>query len=121
MLVKLSRSCDVANLLSSRFKLVDHPRIRIKPDLSRRERRIESILLKERRNLIDSGVDRKSIKIKGNSLVVNHLKFGVVTDSGFQLCADRNDHEVPLDGVDVAVDNSSSDTDQVNEPFLGVH
>ena len=86
LLVKLTRSRDVTNILLNRYKLSDHPGIRIKrPDLSRKERLIESILLKERRNLIDTGVDSKSIKLKGNSLFVNNLRFGFVTDSSFHL------------------------------------
>lgn len=47
---------------------------------------IEHILLKERRVLIDTGVDRSLIKIRGNSLYQGGRKFGWVAniDSGFQ-------------------------------------
>ena len=36
--------------------------------------------------LSKKGETLQLIKLKGNSLIVNHLKFGSVTDSGFQLC-----------------------------------
>ena len=90
LLVKFTRSCDVATALSNRSKLSagDFPGVYIKPDLSHKARRIESILLKERWNLIESGVARASIKLQGSSLFVNNLLFGSVTDAGFQLSSD---------------------------------
>ena len=42
--------------------------ITCKPDLSRQERQVEAILLKERWKLIQSGIDRKDIKIRNGSL-----------------------------------------------------
>lgn len=116
-------------MLANRSKLKDtaHLNIGIKPDRSREECRIESILLRERRNLIASGVDCKSIRVRGNSLVVNQLKFSIVTDKGFQLCA-VDDDDVLL--ADEDADNSGSSanhesvqgcsTNQGSEPFLGV-
>ena len=47
--------------------------------MSESEEIIESTLLKERRALIDSGTDRNSIKIRGNSLYVNKAKYGTST------------------------------------------
>ena len=51
--------------------------------MTRQERSIESILLIERRKLINSGTDKGSIKIRGNSLVLNKNKYGSVVDSEF--------------------------------------
>ena len=87
LLVKFTRSCDVATALSNQSKLSagDFPGVYIKPDLSHKARRI---LLKERWNLIESGVAWASIKFQGSSLFVNNLLFGSVTDAGFQLSSD---------------------------------
>ena len=62
VLVRLTRTCEVASILSNRRKLVSTPDISIKPHMSFKEKQIESILLRERRTLIDNGVDKKSIK-----------------------------------------------------------
>ena len=43
----------------------------IKPDLTPSARKVESFLLQEKRKLIDSGVDRRSIKIRGFNIYVN--------------------------------------------------
>ena len=53
----------------------------IKPDMSREQRLLESILMKERWGLIQSGVARKSIKIR---LFVNNKLHGQVINSKFQ-------------------------------------
>ena len=42
--------------------------VSIKRDMSLEERQIENAFLKERRSLIDGGIERKFIKIRGNSL-----------------------------------------------------
>ena len=62
--VKFARSCDVAAVLSNRYKLskIDHPNVFIKPFMTIAERKVESILLKERRTLIDSEVERNQSK-----------------------------------------------------------
>ncbi len=72
LLVKLT-------ILMSRKKLASKPGIAIKPDLSPEERGIESLLLKERRTLIDSGVVRSVIKLSGKSL----KRYGSVTNGAF--------------------------------------
>ena len=64
--VRLARACEALSVLSQRYKLAKSPGISIKPDLSPKERAIESMLLKECRALITSGVDHKEIKIRGN-------------------------------------------------------
>ena len=56
----------------------------IKPDLPPAEHKIQSLLLKERRKLLDSGLDCPSIKICKSSLYVNGQLFGSVTGSIFQ-------------------------------------
>ena len=83
MLVKLSRTCDVASILSKRKNLASQPAIQIRPDLPRLERATLSILLKERRKLINSDLERSSIRIKGSSIYVNGEKHGFVENSTF--------------------------------------
>ena len=85
LLVKLTRASDVSMILSGRSKLSTQPGITIKPDLSREDRAIESVLLKERRSLIDSGTERRLIKIKGSVLYLNNKKYGSVTGTKFSL------------------------------------
>ena len=84
LLVKMTRPNDVQSILSGRRKLADMPGIRIKPDLSPEDRKVESLLLKERRSQINAGVDRSAIRISGASLFVNKRKFGCVTGGIFQ-------------------------------------
>ena len=83
LLVKLTRTSDVQSILMGRKKLASKPGIAIKPDLSPEERGIESLLLKERRTLIDSGVARSVIKLSGKSLLVNKKRFGSVSNGVF--------------------------------------
>ena len=81
ILVKLNRTIDVSLLLSKAKSLQKD--IRIKPDLTREERMIESLLLKERWTLIQSGVERKVIKIRSNKIYVKNKLHGQVTNSSF--------------------------------------
>ncbi len=74
ILAKLTRTCDISSILSNRSKLSRTEGISIKPDMTREERSIESLLLKERRQLINSGTERTSIKIRGNAIYVNNMK-----------------------------------------------
>ena len=78
ILVKLSRSCDVTSILSSQAKLAKRPGICIKPDMTKEERKIESMLLQERRKLIQSGTTSLLIKLRGISLYVNNKNVGSV-------------------------------------------
>ena len=51
--------------------------------LSPSERLTESLLLKERRSLLDSGIDRKSIKLRGHTLYIGERLHGRVLDGIF--------------------------------------
>ena len=86
LLVTLSRSSDVFTILGNRRSLADHPGISVKPDLSPDDRRIESLLLKQRRVLISSGTNSKDIRLHGNSLSIKGKKYGSVVNFDFQLC-----------------------------------
>ena len=78
LLVKLIQVADAIRILSMRGSVNVAPII-VKPDMSPQERKNEYILLKERWSLIQSGVTRKDIKIRGHRLLVRNKLHGQVT------------------------------------------
>ena len=82
LLVKFLRAFDATLVLSNKKSLTSG--VSIKPDLTLEERKIENALLKERRRLIDSGTERKFIRIRGNSLYLNNKLHGIVQN--FEFC-----------------------------------
>ena len=91
--VKLIRSSDAQFIRMRRKKLSLHPGITIKLDLSIENRKIEFLLLKKRRSLINLGTEPWLIRIKGNTICQQKI-YGVVNDSRFQKCEFQ-----PLQGV----------------------
>ena len=81
ILVKFLRAIDAQFVLAKRDK-ISQPII-IKPDLSKEDRDIQSILLRERWNLIQTGVGRRLIKIRNNQIYVNNQLFGHVQGDKF--------------------------------------
>ena len=82
LLVKFVRAIDASNILSKKGKLT-RPYL-IKPDMTQEQRKIESVLLKERWNLMQSGVSRTAIKIQGSNLYVTKKPHGRVVNSRFE-------------------------------------
>ena len=82
ILVKLIRISDVYSVLSKRSNL-SRP-LNIKPDLTKEERLCESSLMKERWRLIQSGVSRGDIKVRGPHLYVRGKVHGHYRNSVFQ-------------------------------------
>ena len=70
IMVKFLRSLDTSSILANK-KLLASP-IYIKPDMTPEEKAIESILLKERKALIEQGHERRSIQMYKNSLYLNN-------------------------------------------------
>ena len=66
----------MSTILSNR-NLISSP-IVVKPDMTKEERDIESKLLSQRWNLIQEGVDQKSIRIRRNQLFVNNQPHGQI-------------------------------------------
>ena len=99
LLVKLIRSSDVQTILVNCSK-VSKPVI-IKRHMSPDERINESLLLKERWNLIQSGIEHKSIKIQGTRIYANKKLVGQLSNFQFnyslswssepELTSDSND------------------------------
>ena len=83
ILVRLTRTIDVSLLLSKAKSLSKD--IRIKPDMSQEERLIESLLLKERWSLIQSGIEHKVIRIRYNKIFVQNKLHGQIINSSFIL------------------------------------
>ena len=83
LLVKLTRPNDVQTILMARKTLASRPEIAIKPDMSVEDRKVESLLLKERSPLIDHGTDRSDIRISGNSIFVKTCRHCVIKEGAF--------------------------------------
>ena len=82
ILVKFIRSSDVQSVLSNRGKL-SKP-ISIKPYMSPEDRRNDLSLLRERWCLIQSGIERQSIKIHGMRIYVKNKLVGEIIQSKYQ-------------------------------------
>ena len=83
ILVKFIRISDATSILSKRSSL-SRPHV-VKPDMPREQRERESVLLRERWHLIQSGVHRSNIKINDNRLFVGKKLHGSVVDNKFHL------------------------------------
>ena len=81
ILVKFVRVVDVAKIIFKKRSL--SPPLSVKPDMSHAQRLQESLLLRERWQLIQSGVSRKSIRLRGDCLYVSHKLHGRVSESKF--------------------------------------
>ena len=93
ILVKLQRAIDASSILANKGSL--SAPISIQPDKSPDELKIESILLKERWNLIQAGHQRKSIRINSRTsrIYLNNQVFGKVENSKF---VHSTHHSAPL-------------------------
>ena len=80
------RSIDATTILNGRKKLASRPDIVIKPDMTPDERKIEQLLLREHKLLIQSGTERRVIKLRGSSLYVDDNKYGEVRENRFVVC-----------------------------------
>ena len=81
ILVKLNRTIDVTTLLIKARSLPKETRI--KRDMSHKERLTESLLLKERWSLIQSGIEQTVIRIRANKIFVKNKLHGQIIDSSF--------------------------------------
>lgn len=141
ILVKFNSFKDVSGVLSVRARLVSAQGspISVKRDLPKGERLLESMLLKERRNLINEGVERNVIKIKGNKLYARTQVVGEAFPTGFvkhsqsttSAGTNESHSDLPVDNSNLSInyisppfDSDSSPSDQstpevVNSPPLG--
>ena len=112
ILAKLNRAVDVTNILSNRPNYPTN--VNIKPDLSPEDRTCESKLLAERWRLIQSGIDKRSIKIRRPSIYVNGKLHGKVHNSVF-INADQvsMETEEAINSVRCPPSNASTDSPSV--------
>ena len=109
------RYMDASNVLGNKSRL--SPPVFIKPDLTAEERAMESLLLKERRRLIEKGVSRRHIRIGNQSLIVHNKVNAKIQNS--QLVIEfpttvslDTSHDVTLDiSHDMATGNSTVQTE----------
>ena len=86
--------------------------------MSESERIIESTFLKERRALIDSGTDRNSVKICGNSLYVNNAKYGTANGSNFMLHTSVSGSNTNVKQQAQAKQNASNSPTSLGQPQI---
>jgi len=79
ILIKLQRVIDANVILANKTSLPSP--FLVKPDMSLEDRAIESILLKEHWSLIQSGNNRKQIKISKNHIYLNGHLHGKAVNS----------------------------------------
>jgi len=82
LMIKFLRNIDATHILSNK-KLLQPP-VYVKPDLTLDERKTESLLLKERRVLINKGAIRKRIKLRKSQLLVDNQPYCAVKNSQLQ-------------------------------------
>ena len=78
----------------SKISLFKSP-IAIKPDLSQEERNIENFLLKKRWSLTQLGIDKKRIKIRNKSILIDNKLYGQFKNSEFS----RSQYNPPLEAM----------------------
>ena len=78
----------------------------MRPDQSKEKRQCDSLLLPERWDLIQSGVDKKDIKIKSTTVYVKGEKRGQLIDGAFK-CSNLHNDCVEA-GVSIPISASDS-------------
>ena len=120
LLVKFLRTFEASIVLSKKDSLASSlQHVSIKRDMSLEERQIENALLKERRSLIDSGIERKFIKIRGNSLYVKNKLHGIVQGSQFHTTVpktlEHNKTQASTAQISGSADQTSASSMEVND------
>ena len=83
ILVTVNSTVEVANVLSKSGSLT--PPVTVMADLMPAERKVRSILLKERCRLIEAGQARREIKLQSSSLYLCGRLHGTVVNESYQL------------------------------------
>ena len=114
ILANLTRVSDVQEVLSKVNRL-SKP-IVIKPDLSLQQRKIESILLKERWSLIQQGQPRSTIKIRNSKLYVDNSLYGSSNGTSFNIAHNTLNLNLSSESLQNGDDNPSTESDQPTAP-----
>ena len=86
LIVKFARSCDITAVLSNRLHKLskaEFPNVSIKSFMSIAERKTESTLLKERRALMENGVERSTSGYMGFLSMPMDIKIGSANEDVF--------------------------------------
>jgi len=96
LMVKFLRTIDATHILSNR-ELLQSP-VYVKPDLTQEERKMESLLLRERRVLIDKGISRNRIKLHNSQLLLDNQPHCTVQNFQlqFNIPTSNNDSNTPM-------------------------
>ena len=109
LLIKLNRAMDVSSILSKRSDLPDG--ITVEPDMSIQEQLTERLLMKERWTLIQSGVNKKDIKIKSSVLYLRGKKHAEVSNSALiRLSSPTSHSSMDTSTTEGQISTSSSNT-----------
>ena len=98
ILVKLNRASDVSQILAKKSMLYSSA-FRVHPDLPPAERKALSLLLLERKDLITSNVDKKTIKIHNSCLYINDKLHASVSDGSLLRHPTLGDHSAELQDI----------------------
>ena len=90
ILVKFLRSADVTSILFEKSNLASP--FSIKTDMTVEEKKIEGLLLKERWELLQKGIDRSQIKIRQNNLYINDKLHARVLDAKLHTLSSTKHH-----------------------------
>ena len=108
LMVKLNRAVHVTSILSNRSR--SPKSVSIKADLTQEERRRDALLLAERWRLLQSGVDKKLIRIRFSGMYVRGKKYGEAVDGCFKLCKSQTpDHSFSDADLEPSSDAAPSD------------
>ncbi len=122
LLIKLACTRNVTSILANRSNLSGNEKynnISVKPDMSKKQRQVENLLLKERYSLItERGVSRKDIKLKGNKLLVNNRVIGSVIESKYVPVSEQSDEFISADTEAPQVNET---IDQSSQPLHSIH
>ena len=115
ILATLSTTAEVRHVITHCSSLPSS--ISIKPDRSSSERKVEKILLSERWKLIQSGSDRRTIKISNSHLYLNGHLHGKVVDSTYCLAPFLGDLAPTLSNLS-NTSGSNGDDNQCSLPQI---
>ena len=119
ILLKLHRPLDASVILSNVRRLSSSPGISIRHDLSSSDREVRSILLKERRSLLSSGVKPQDVRISASRLFLRRSLHGEVVNKSFvrvtsstvpSSTSSSTTNSAPLLSTPVLPHNSTSDS-----------
>ena len=115
ILVKFLRSADVTSILFEKSNLASP--FSIKTDMTVEEKKIEGLLLKERWELLQKGIDRNQIKICQNNLYINDKLHARVLDAKLHTLSSTKHHTTTTD-TSRSASHGQSDAQQMdtNQP-----